>query len=88
VFRQSQSRALANRILTYWYSGIDAETNQYGLVTGRRCTRSTTGDCVDGRVVAQTTVTYISALAWTTNTFAKAPTECGGPLGFWATKPV
>jgi hypothetical protein len=32
-------------------------------------------------------VTYPGALAWSTLTFTKAPSVCGGGLGFWAAKP-
>jgi len=32
--------------------------------------------------------TYSEALAWTTLGFTKAPTLCGGAVGYWGDKPV
>ena len=34
-----------------------------------------------------TIVSYPAALAWSTLTFTKAPSVCGGGLGYWAARP-
>jgi hypothetical protein len=87
VFSNAASRSMAQKIITYWYSGLDAKTNQYGLVTDGPCTRAAAEGCAGNQSVEQSVVTYIDALVWKT-LYTSAASVCGGTFGFWAQKPA